>query len=320
MKLKMNLFLLNGERFIIVLLALILLQGTQSCKSQTSKTSLSENSSEKIINKEYDLYKANEQDGLLVLFPGFGAAASNTKNEFDIVEIANENNVSVLYMNFNGHLYLKEGEKQELAENFMKILNRHGLSDRDITIGGYSSGGNVALLLSNYLIKEKIALSLKKVFIVDAPVDLNGLYQIAKRNLERNYSKSSMNEAKWLIDFFHQEFGEGQNMKEKIEESSPYLAEKSSINNLTYLKDIQLRFYSEPDTLWWREKRQNEPEDLNFHYISQLTEDLKSSFGEEKVELIVTNKRGYRANGNRHPHSWSIVDKRKLLDWIVNYD
>ncbi len=43
---------------------------------------------------------------------------------------------------------------------------------------------------------------------------------------------------------------------------------------------------------------------------------IKSEFGSENIELIETTDRGYRADGTRHPHSWSIIDKADLIQWM----
>ena len=40
--------------------------------------------------------------------------------------------------------------------------------------------------------------------------------------------------------------------------------------------------------------------------------------GFDKVEYIPTENMGFRANGERHPHSWSIIDKVGLIKWILN--
>jgi hypothetical protein len=40
--------------------------------------------------------------------------------------------------------------------------------------------------------------------------------------------------------------------------------------------------------------------------------------GNSNAELIVTHERGYLPDGTRHPHSWSIVDERDLLEWFEN--
>ncbi len=37
----------------------------------------------------------------------------------------------------------------------------------------------------------------------------------------------------------------------------------------------------------------------------------------QQVEYIPTENKGYIANGERHPYSWSIVDKEELVDWMM---
>lgn len=55
---------------------------------------------------------------------------------------------------------------------------------------------------------------------------------------------------------------------------------------------------------------------MNAYYIKKLSESLKNS-GFGKVEYITTENKGYRENGKKHPHSWSIVDKNELIKWIL---
>ena len=55
---------------------------------------------------------------------------------------------------------------------------------------------------------------------------------------------------------------------------------------------------------------------MNAYYIKKLSEDLKNS-GFSKVEYIPTENKGYRHNGDRPPHSWSIIDKNGLMEWIT---
>ena len=55
----------------------------------------------------------------------------------------------------------------------------------------------------------------------------------------------------------------------------------------------------------------------NAYLIREMSELLKDS-GFTNVEYIPTETKGYRANGDRHPHSWSIVDKDDLINWILN--
>ncbi|UPQ80344.1 hypothetical protein M0M57_05770 [Flavobacterium azooxidireducens] len=55
---------------------------------------------------------------------------------------------------------------------------------------------------------------------------------------------------------------------------------------------------------------------MNAYSIEKLAEELKKQ-NFKKTELIKTTDKGYRSNGNRHPHSWSIVDENDLVKWIL---
>ncbi|MFT5913717.1 MAG: hypothetical protein ACI81T_000199 [Bacteroidia bacterium] len=95
-----------------------------------------------------------------------------------------------------------------------------------------------------------------------------------------------------------------------------YNLKTNTIDNLKGLEDIKIRLYTEPDTLWWRENRMADYDQMNACYIKQLSESLKEA-GFSQVEYIPTENKGYRANGERHPHSWSIIDKKGLVDWMM---
>ena len=273
-------------------------------------------SNPKTIAIDYELVKADNQKALLILFPCFPCDAENTKTEFKIIDVAIKNNISVLMMNFNQHLYLEKEEKEKLAKQLNSILKEENLKSENIFIGGFSSGGNVSFLLSNYLIQTKNSIQPKGVFLVDSPIDLLELYKTSQKNVEKNVASESVEEAKWIVSEFDKIFGVPSSGIKKYEEHSPFTFESKSIQNISSLKDVKLRLYTEPDTIWWKENRANEYEDLNAYSIEKLAEELKKQ-NFKKTELIKTTNKGYRSNGNRHPHSWSIVDENDLVKWIL---
>jgi len=299
----------------IIILALI----TLSCKGQNEKNNPIEIPTSEIIKtSEFELIKAKNQKGLLILFPCFPCDAENTLSEFKIAEISTKNDFSVLAMNFNQRLYLNLKEKQELAEQLTKIVRERNLSEDNIFVGGFSSGGNVSLLICDYLKKNKSHIQPIGVFIVDSPIDLLGLYGTAQKNLKLNLSASSTQESAWLKNMFDKEFGNPSNGINNYEQNSPYTSKTENIENLKGLEKLKIRFYTEPDLKWWQEHAKNEYEDLNAFYIQKLSNNLTSEFGNENIELINTENRGYRANGERHPHSWSIVNEKDLLNWMLD--
>ena len=280
-----------------------------SCKSSISEVN-------HIIDKEFEIYKVSNSKATLVLFPCFPCDIENTKNEFPIIEEANKKGVSVILMNYNFKLYLKDSELQNLTKHFNSIFKNNKLSTDNVYIGGFSGGGNVTLLLSNYLIKERNSIQPKGVFIVDSPIDLLGLYKVAEKNIISNFSSESVQEANWIIDKFNSEFGNPKDSISLYKKLSPYTLETNTISNVENLKNLKIRLYTEPDFDWWLKNRKNQKDEINSYFIEQLYNDLKIK-GFQKIELINTKNKGYRADGTRHPHSWAIVDKENLLNWVL---
>jgi len=300
--------------FILVLFTLISCKNTNKEKQKTHI----KNEFQVITNEDYELIKPTENlKEVLVLFPGFPHKAEDTQREFKIQTYAEKNNVTVIYMNYNQKLWLDENEKIALAKQLLSIFQKNDLPINDVYIGGYSSGGNVSLLISSFLNENKrFKLIPKGIFIVDAPIDLAALYKSSQKNIERNFSDVSVTESTWIIKNFKSQLGNLEDEFLKYQKLAPYTSETSNINNLKGLNNTKIRLYTEPDTLWWKKNRMADYDQLNSYYIKKLYEDLKQA-GFKQIEYIPTQNKGYRANGERHPHSWSIIDKKDIINWIM---
>ncbi len=269
-----------------------------------------------VKEKTYQLYKAKNQKATLILFPGYtGGGAENTKKEFKILDKAAKNNISVLLMDFDEHVFLSQKEKKALKTDLEAIFKANDLHETNIFIGGFSSGGNVTLLLSDYLVQSKSNLIPKGIFVVDSPVDLLKIYEISQKNVLNSKRQESVEESKWIVANFDKDFGNPEYDNSKYQQNAPFTAKKNNIDNLLNLKNIKIRLYSEPDLDWWKDKNGNDYEDLNAYSLSKLAETLKT-YQFKNVEVINTKNKGIRANGERHPHSWSIVDVDNLIVWM----
>jgi hypothetical protein len=145
---------------------------------------------------------------------------------------------------------------------------------------------------------------------------LIALYKSSEKNIKRNFSEVAAQESNWIIGTLEKNFGNPKENLSKYESSAVFTSETNAINNLMSLKNIKIRLYTEPDTVWWKKNRMADYDQTNSYYIKQLSETLKKS-GFDKVEYIPTVNKGYRANGERHPHSWSIIDKKEFMKWIM---
>ena len=256
-----------------------------------------------------------EQTGVLILFGGFPDNPAAIKREFKIVAPAMEAGVAVALMEFNRRFWLEDDEKKELAAIINRMFEEHPLGKENVTIGGFSSGGTVSLLLSDYLVQSGSGVQPRGVFVVDSPVDLLELYENSQRNIERDFSSVSVQESQMIVRMLESRFGKPEDSIAPYEAHAVYTLKTHNTENVSHLRDVKLRFYTEPDTVWWKQNRQNEYEEMNAYFIKHLADDLSKEFG-DNVTYLATENRGYRPNGERHPHSWSIVEVDELIGWI----
>jgi hypothetical protein len=308
------------NKLLILVVLLISISCSQNINKKPNQDQVAQKQALKnqnIITESYELIIPKSQKGLLIIFPCFPCDAENTTAEFGIENLALENNIAVLMMNFNQHLWLSGNEKKELEAIIMGAISKYAINTDNTFIGGFSSGGNVSILLTDYLKSTGSVIQPKGLFVVDSPIDLLALYEVSQKTIEKNYSEVAIQEAQWIVSSFDDEFGTGDTSLVNYEHKSPYTSKTHSLNNVSHLKGVTTRFYSEPDTTWWRDNRQAEYEETNAFYIEQLVNDLRKLNGENSITYITTQNKGYRANGDRHPHSWSIVDKKGLINWMV---
>lgn len=268
---------------------------------------------------DYELIKPTKSSkAVLILFGGFGEKPADIKREFKIVDIAKKNQISLILMNYSNKLWLEEADKRKVATLLQETIVKYNLKDTPVFIGGFSSGGIVSLLISNYVIgKKEFYIDPKGVFIADSPVDLLALYKASKINIEKQFSEVAVQESNWIIDLFEKKLG---NLKEGIsnfEKYAVYTMQSDNTKNLHNLKNTKIRLYTEPDITWWKENRKADCEQMNAYYIKSLSESLKK-LNFKDVAYIPTRNKGYRANGERHPHSWSIIDTADLINWMLD--
>ena len=298
---------------------IILLSFLISCKSEKKKELEKEVKIETFITDDFEIIKPIEDSkAVLILFGGFGEKAADIKREFQVLDIAKKNQISLVLMNYSNKLWLEENDKKNLATLLQNTLEKHNLSHKDIYIGGFSSGGIVSLLISNYITGMKeFYIDPKGVFIADSPIDLLALYKASEINIKKNFSDVAVQESTWILQLFNKELGNPKDGISNYEKHAVFTSESNYTKNLSNLKNTKIRLYTEPDLNWWKVNRKTDFEQTNAYYIQKLSKSLhKLDF--KDVAYITTKNKGYRANGDRHPHSWSIIDKENLFNWILN--
>lgn len=262
-------------------------------------------------NEEYELHLPDNQPqkGVLILFPGFGETPEDVEENFKILEPATKAGFAVVFMKLNQQLWLEDSEKDHQATLITQLFQRHNLDRKNVTIGGFSSGGNMAILISSYLVQTGSDIQPQGAFIIDSPIDLLASYEMSSRKIKRISSPTLTRELRWNIDQMEAAFGKPEINLGAYEAHSVYTDKTKHIDNLLALADVKLRFYTEPDTLWWKQNRMIDYEDMNAYSIKQLSNELTHKFG-NSVEYIATENRGIEptANATLIPGlSWTLI-------------
>lgn len=258
---------------------------------------------------------ANNQKAVLILFPCFPCGIENTKTEAKFLNDIDKEGITTLLLNYNQKLFLTECEKADYYNVINATLDHNKVKKENIFIGGFSSGGNIAVLLANYLLKNKETIHPNGIFVIDSPLDLEKLYSGAKSDIKKNADRDAIDEGHFLVDMLEQEIGKPEVNIEKYKMLSPYIISSNSTTNLEYLKNIKVRFYCEPDLEWQLKNKNRKYEDLNAYTLEKTYHSLVH-LGSKKAEFIKTKNRGIRANGKKHPHSWNIVARESLIKWL----
>lgn len=142
---------------------------------------INNNKTKIIVNNDYEWRLAPNSKVTLILFPYYFCDIEHTKKEALFLKDLDKVGISTLIVNDNQKLFLKDGDKLNITNKLNKIFRLYNIPLNNVYMGGFSSGGNIVMLLANDLIKHNNQLQPKGIFIVDSPIDLEKLYYSHKR-------------------------------------------------------------------------------------------------------------------------------------------
>jgi hypothetical protein len=197
------------------------------------------------------------------------------------------------------------------------VTARYHIAGNKVILGGMSLAGTGVIRYAQYCHAAKAATAIKPlaVFAVDAPLDYERLWHEAARAVQRNFHEDAVAEGKAVMKYLQEKLkGTPQTNIGAYRRHSPFCYSAPGGGNARLLSRVAVRLYTEPDVNWWITNRRKDYRDINAIDNAALVNQLKAS-GHAHAELILTHEKGFRDDGTRHPHSWSIVDETELLLW-----
>ena len=255
--------------------------------------------------------------GTVVLFPGTWETTEHVWNSMaGFAKLTVSQNMAIVVLSINQRLTMTDEIVDLINIVCEDAILRFQLPKSKFVFGGFSMGGIFSLRYTEMAVSEpsKARIIPKAVFSCDGPCDLKHIYANFQRKKDKN---PGLNEPKYGIaelEYYCQ--GTPLSNPTKYEYYSPFTSSLSDGGNAKYLKDFPVRIYADVDPVWWMQNRHVDMYDLNALDQTAMIQLLNDN-GNQKAEFINAFQRGIRIEGNRHPHSWSIIDPESTVKWIL---
>jgi len=263
--------------------------------------------------------KGQSPDGVLVLLPGFGQKSEDIFLDTKLHNYAADNNFLTIGFAGGPRITADSLLRTKLTDVLNHVLQEHEVSQSQFAFGGFSAGGVIALRYAElcHQFPEEYPVLPTAVFMADSPVDLYHSWSLQLENIKNNSSEIAVNEAKWVKKFYTRFYGgTPSEVPDVYRDLSPFSIDKSYGTNEEHLKDVAIRAYHDVDIAWRITERSQTARFDNYISTSELILRL-NDLGNDKATFIQSFKTGYRRDGERHPHSWSIVDAEECIEWIM---
>lgn len=254
--------------------------------------------------------------GYIFIIPGFGETAERVLEQTDLPTLTAKSGLLTIIPTFQDGVLsfgIDNLSQQSFNNIILDVREKHKLTDLDYYVGGFSIGGSTAIKFA-----ENESLKPKAIFAIDPPLDLERYYNSSKREVRLSVNKIPDEERVYMIERLEKEMGGSPKIALKnYYKTSPYSFSDTTQTAIKNIIKLPLRIYSEPDVNWWLKENAEDFTGMNVTECSAMINEL-NRLGNTKAELIITQNKGYRKPDNsRHPHSWSIVDNKELIEWLL---
>ena len=274
-------------------------------------------------NREQNFYlariPAGEIKAWMVILPSYGELPNGVLSQSTIPAKNFENGIATFILSLKGAetFYIDDTSQNLLAEIILEISKKYKLTNTKFVLGGFSLGGTAAVKYAEKSLQgPSKMLKPTMVFAGDPPLDLERFNLSLLKVLKRNTPAIGVKEAVFFRAKLKEYFGPNETNWFK---HSCYAYSDTSNDRIQSLTNIAIRLYSEPDIEWMLLNRHYDYYASNSIDCAALINELQL-MGNVNSNFITTTGKGIRANGQRHPHSWSIIDGQELVNWVLNYN
>ncbi|AUD06938.1 alpha/beta fold hydrolase [Spirosoma pollinicola] len=265
------------------------------------------------------LVPVGKPKGALVLLPGTGETTEHViSSTQQLCELAYDHQLAVIVPSINQRLTMTKGVVHLLNALLASAIKEYAIPKEKFVIGGFSMGGLFSLRYTELAVENPAnttAVPLA-VFSCDGPVDLATIYGNFKKKLAKFPGAPEPSYGIRELEQYCN--GSPLQVPQPYIYYSCYSHSQVDGGNAKFLKDTPVRIYNDVDPNWWMVNRDVDMYDMNALDQSAMILFLMDR-GNKGAEFINALGKGRRIEGNRHPHSWSIIEPRELISWMLKY-
>lgn len=259
--------------------------------------------------------------GLIVTFHA-GRDTSHPGYEQRLAFDALHEQVATLFVT-TGHRFdfLFDTARMQLLDRYISdVVRQYQIPENKILYTGMSLAGTRAIKMALWNYQGFGSVKPSALALCDPPLDFIRFWRAQRHSITNETHPTSVSEATWTNYLLEQNLGgTPEEAYQSYAAYSPYVKMNSIDPKLHFLESIPIRIYTEPDLDWWMENRNRDAYGINSLDASAIIGDLRL-LGNERAEHITSQNKGFRPDGTRHPHSWSIVDNAELVQWFLSLE
>ena len=275
-----------------------------------------------ITYKYEELNKVENPKALLVLFNGGAGIASKIAPETSIPDSAVSYHIKTIGIDQSG-FYISDSIYSGISTIIKYAKEEHDI-ENNLFIGGFSLGGFTSVRFAEMAVEKNDSTMIPNaIFAIDPPLDHLDLVNYCLRELNRKCPdeeiiKVGKDEAKWILNYYLQHFGDFNKDSTSYIANSCFTDSQADGGNGKYLKSVPVNMIHEIDIMWLIHEKCRDLSDANAVLSSKFINFLYQE-GNRGAIITLTSNKGFRADGRRHPHSWSIADPIGTLNWLSKY-
>ena len=252
----------------------------------------------------------------------FTHARRDTIKTNELIKASLEKNLAVMYASTNNRFefFFDDARIREIQGYLNSAIRTYKIPRKNLMYCGMSLEGTRALklVIHDAMNDNENHLKPRAIAICDSPLDMVRFHHEMVKAEKLNFNPIAANEGKWVASYLEKNLGGTPNENfEAFASYSPFCYSLPSEKTLHSFNEIAIRAYTEPDVNWWIKNRRKDYYGMNSIDLAAFVNALKIH-GHDQAELIITTDKGYSDSGDRHPHNWSIVDEKELVQWFYN--